>query len=209
MKKQTTSRSLKLMALAVVAACTITAYATGAVVRPAAADRATVDREFIDMMMMHHRQGIEMARLAESKGQLPRLKEFAARVIADQEKDIQELQAMRDRMFSGQPQADGITMRGKRMTMAEMRHMSETDKQKLDAAPAGAEFDHTFLDLFTKHHRMALDMARAQIGKGQAADLKRFSRELISKQSKDISEMAVMKKQVASSRSTAGSRQRT
>lgn len=30
------------------------------------------DVEFIDMMTMHHQQGIEMARLAEQKTQLPR-----------------------------------------------------------------------------------------------------------------------------------------
>ena len=206
--KQTRCRSLRLAALAIVAICVAATYTVGGRAWPVTADGAAVDREYIDMMMMHHRQGIEMARLAETKGQLPELKEFAGRVIADQEKDIQELQAMRDRMFQGQPQADGMSVRGKRMTMAEMQRMSEMDMQKLEAA-TGADFDHTFLDLLTKHHRMALEMSRAQISKGRSADLKGFSRELISKQTKEIGEMAAMKRRASSSRPAARGRQRT
>ena len=63
------------------------------------------DLSFIDMMM-HHRQGLEMARMAESNGQLSELKGFAKRMIADQEKDITELQGYRDRFYPSERKAD-------------------------------------------------------------------------------------------------------
>lgn len=191
--KRTANRSL--LALACLMIWALAASAIEHRTMAAATDRATIDREFIDMMMTHHRQGIEMAHLAETKGQLPQLKEFAARVIADQEKDVQELQAIRERLFSGQPQTDGISIRGKLMTMAEMQRMSEMDMEKLQAA-TGTEFDHTFLDLFIKHHQMAIQMSREVVKRGGQAEVKGFARMTISKQSKDIGEMSRMKAQV-------------
>lgn len=171
---------------------------------PAARHDSPYDLSFIDMMMMHHQQGLEMARLAESKGQLPELKEFARRVISDQEKDSAELQAMRDRFYSGEPKADKLRMRGMTMTAAEMRRASEADMQKLQQATSGKEFDHTFLALMTKHHRMAISMSRDATGKAEHAEVKEFARTTVSKQSKDITEMSRMDRQVHGARGRRG-----
>ncbi len=153
------------------------------------------DLAFIDMMMMHHDQGIAMSRMAETKGQLPQLKKFAARVIADQEKDKGELQSLRDRFFADTPKADKIRMRDQTMTMRQMQRMSATDMRKLEAA-SGKEFDRAFLDILTKHHQMALDMSRSEIADGERAEVKKMAQETIDKQTKEIAEMREMKKQV-------------
>ncbi len=65
-----------------------------------------VDLEYIDLMIMHHRDGIEMARLAETKAETAEVKELAARVIADQ--DGRRVSASRDA-------ADGLIISGVKM----------------------------------------------------------------------------------------------
>ncbi|HWW75906.1 MAG TPA: DUF305 domain-containing protein [Pyrinomonadaceae bacterium] len=134
--KRKSARTITLFAL-------VAALAVGAAALPhepgsAARHDSPYDLSFIDMMMMHHRQGLEMARLAEDRGQLPELKEFAQRVIADQEKDNSELQGLRDRFYAGEPKADKMRMGGMTMTVAEMQRTSEADMRKLQAATGGA-----------------------------------------------------------------------
>lgn len=197
------SKALALLALAVV----LTIGGSVLIARSAVATilhDSPHDLAFIDMMMMHHDEGIAMARMVEAKGQLPQLKEFAARTIADQERDKGELQSLRDRFFANQPKADKIRMRGKAMTMAQMHRMSEMDMRKLEAA-SGREFDRTFLDIFTKHHQMALDMSRSEIAAGEQSEIKEFASKTIDKQSKDIREMSEMKRAVGGRRGRASS----
>ncbi len=159
------------------------------------------DVEFLDMMTMHHRQGIDMARMVETKGQLPRLKEFAQKSIADQEQGIQKLQDARNRLYADVSKADKMRMPGKPMTKGMMDRMSKMDMQKLEAA-SGAEFDRLFLTTFIKHHQMALDMSRYELKGGEQQEVKDMARETIAKQTKDIGEMREMLKQVGGARAT-------
>lgn len=155
-------------------------------------DNQKRDVQFIDMMIMHHRHGIEMARLALTKGQLQQLKEFAQKTIDDQQKDIDELERIRNQHFSNQPRAEQMQMGKKKMSMMEMQRMSEMDMSKLQAA-TGVEFDRTFLDIFIKHHQMAIRMSREEVAKGRQAEVKAMARQTINKQTKDIAEMRGMK----------------
>lgn len=162
------------------------------------------DLQFIDMMIMHHQGGIEMARMAESKGRLAQLKEFARKSVEDQQKDTEELQSRRDQLFSGQPKAESMMMRGRQMTMAEMQKKMQDDMSKLQAAAPGNQFDRTFLDLFTEHHRMAIQMSRDEVAMGRQAEIKAIAQKTIDKQSKDINEMSRMKRMLGGKRGKKG-----
>lgn len=155
----------------------------------------SIDLEYIDAMMMHHRDGIAMARMAETKGHTAELKKFAANSITEQKKGIAELEALRQKLYNGEEPADGITVNGKRMSVGEMKKMAAADMKKLEAA-SGAEFDQVFLDTLTKHHRLAIDMSNEQINRGESAELKKFSHQTIDEQNKSIGEMAAMRKKV-------------
>ncbi len=177
----------------------VTAFLLAGAVSEVAAQRnggRAIDREFIDMMIDHHRDGIEMARLAESKGRLDELQSFASRTISNQEKDLSELQAMRDEMFPRAAMSSGMTVNGRRMTMAEMKRMAQRDMRQLDKAREGRTFDRMFLDKFTMHHQMAINMSQQQIRQGSNPRLKAFSRKTINMQRSDIREMARMKSRV-------------
>jgi uncharacterized protein (DUF305 family) len=177
-------------ALAVVACLTLGALARGAS-SPVPHD-SPPDVAFLDMMILHHRQGVEMVRLAEMKGQLPRLREFAANAAAHQEQDIKKLREIREQLYRHVEKADAIRLGARRMTMQEMRHAAEEAMKKLEAA-SGREFDRTFLDAFTKHHQLAIQMAKETLSKGQAAEVKREAQKTIDTQSQEIEEMAQMR----------------
>lgn len=50
-----------------------------------------VDHDFVAMMKEHHRHGIEMAEIALQHGKDAKAKEFAQRIVAQQKKEIAEL----------------------------------------------------------------------------------------------------------------------
>ena len=130
------------------------------------------DLHFIDMMIMHHGQGIEMSRLAEERGQHARVKALAAKVIADQEKDIAELRGHREHWYAGRPQMDHSQMMSGMQGMSGHQGMQMDmggDMAKLRAA-VGREFDRMFLDMMTMHHQMAIKMSKDAVAKAEHAE---------------------------------------
>ena len=49
------------------------------------------DRQFIDTMREHHRSAIEAARLAQTKAERGEIKELAGRILADQQREIDQM----------------------------------------------------------------------------------------------------------------------
>lgn len=180
---------------------------------------ANTDLQFLDMMLAHHADGVKMAQMGVDKAQNAGVKALAEKMKTGQQKDIKEMQAIRDRHFSGQPKQEMMMMKGGgmkmdsmkggdmkmdmskggAMTMEMMSKTAEDDMRKLEAA-SGAEFDRAFLDIFMKHHQMALDMSREETSKGKNADAKKKAREIISVQTKEMGEMKRLKAQVAANR---------
>lgn len=51
------------------------------------------DKDFVLMMIPHHQGAIDMARLELKYGKDPELRSLAERIVADQDKEIQQMQA--------------------------------------------------------------------------------------------------------------------
>ena len=146
---------------------------------------------FIDMTMMHHQQGIEMARLAEEKAQNARVKAFAAKTIAAQEKDLKQLQFLRDTHYSGRPVMSHEQMMSHMQSMpghGGMMMDMEGDMNKLRAA-TGSAFDRLFLDTMTMHHQMAVQMSKDAAAGAEFSDIKEFARRGAQMQQAEIAEM--------------------
>ena len=146
------------------------------------------DLHFIDMMAMHHRQGIAMGRVAERKGTTPALRAFAKKTADEQEKELLELKKHRDHWYAGAPEMA-------HSQMAQMPGMSghanmdmQGDIAKLQAA-TGKAFDRLFLDMMIPHHQMAIDMSKEAVTKAEHAEIKEMARLGIIKQQKEIAEM--------------------
>jgi len=156
------------------------------------------DLHFIDMMIMHHREGTATARLAERKGSTAALKAFAKRTADDQEKELFELKKHRDHWYAGAPEMDHSMMAqmhdmpGHGNMKMDMKMDMQGDMQgnlaKLQAA-TGKQFDRMFLDMMIPHHQMAINVSKEAIIKAEHAELKAMARITSLKQQREIAEM--------------------
>ena len=151
------------------------------------------DLHFIDMMIMHHQEGIEMAQMAQTKTKSPKVKAFATKTAADQQKDIDALQAHRNHWYAGKPPMDPAAMHSMMQNMHPGMHMDMEDtRRKLMAANVTA-FDRLFLDTLIHHHQMAVAMAKDATTKAEHAEMKEFARTAMVKQNAEIAEMNRLK----------------
>lgn len=150
------------------------------------------DVMFMQMMIPHHAQALEMSRLADKHAQDPRVRKLAERIHAAQGPEIRVMSDwLADRDLEV-PRADepadkhdhakhGHAGMTGMLTQAEMKRL---------AAARGARFDRLFLRGMIKHHRGAITMVdeitpdgedvivsemAADMATGQAAEINRMN----------------------------------
>ena len=163
------------------------------------------DLHYIDMTIMHHEQGVEMARLAQQKGADARVKAFAKKTADDQQRDTAVLRGHRQHWYSNHPLMDHSQMTAHMQGMPGHRNMKmdpEEDMRKLQAAE-GHAFDRLFLDMMAHHHKMAVDMSKEATTKAEHAELREFARKTVSKQQGEIAEMNRIKASLGGGRAPA------
>jgi uncharacterized protein (DUF305 family) len=158
---------------------------------PTAGSNMEFDQMFIDMMVPHHQAAIEMALVALEKAEHPEIKQMAAQIIADQEKEIEQLKTWRQEWYGSDvtpPMSEMPMLPG----MEDMDHGSMTMDMTMDIEKlrmTSESFDLMFIDLMTSHHQMAIDaamMAEEQAIRDEVRDL---ADEIIDKQQAEIEQM--------------------
>jgi uncharacterized protein (DUF305 family) len=139
------------------------------------------DVAFSRDMIPHHRQAIQMARLADGQAEDPGVLDLADRIEAAQQPEIETLSGWLDMW-----EADAGHMDDGMAGMGGM--MSEQDMQALMNA-TGAEFDRLFLQQMTAHHEGAVEMAETEIDDGQNADAIALAESIRDSQTAEIAEM--------------------
>jgi len=143
---------------------------------------APFDLQFLDTMIAHHKGAVEMAMLADTRAQHAELKELAANIIYDQEREIAKMSEWRDRWFAEKKIAINMEFPG-------MSHgMGGMDLKKLESLK-GNEFDLEFLRQMIPHHEGAVQMARAVKGQDSYAELKELAEDIIVAQEAEIKQM--------------------
>lgn len=146
------------------------------------------DRRFADSMTKHHRDGIEMARLSVQKSASEELRTMARKMIEDQQRDIDRMQALRG--SDPQTPMERIEQMPGMMPAAEMQR----DLARLQSV-TGREFDIAFTEIMPKHHAGAITMSEDEIRNGELAAMKDVAREIATKQSEERSRMLAMHEQ--------------
>jgi len=150
------------------------------------------DLHFIDMMVMHHHQGIDMAKLVDGRSTNPKVKAFAAKTSEAQQKDLDELRSLRDRWYADKPVMDMSQMHNMPDMKMDMKMDMEGEMAKLRAAK-GAAFDRMFLDMMIHHHQMALNMSKEAITKAEHAEIKEFARRGLTQQQAELAEITKLR----------------
>jgi len=156
------------------------------------------DVEFMQGMIMHHSQAVEMVALLRTRGKNPQLKALGEKITLSQS---DEIRFMKD-WLETRGQATTMHMDHSHMTPQQMKNMNMlmpgmlTPKQMDELAKArGAKFDHLFLTGMIQHHGGALTMVDDLFhtpGAGQDPVLFDFATDIDNTQRAEIKIMQAM-----------------
>ncbi len=140
------------------------------------------DAQFLDTMSKHHQGAIEMARIAQSKVQLPELKALTKRIPADQQKEIDQMKAWREQWYGAVPPAENMQMPGMSSSM-------NMDMSQMSSMKAGEDYDAMFIDMMIPHHEGAIQMSQDALVKAEHQEVKTLAKQIIDQQQKEIDQM--------------------
>ena len=145
-------------------------------------DLASADIMFLQMMIPHHQQAIDMSELAATNSQNPELLALAKEIAAAQGSEIVMMK-------------NWLAKAGASEEMGHMGHdmggmLSDEDLKKLQSS-TGKEFDQLWLQGMTGHHDGAIDMVD-MIKNAKNAEVKAFGLRVIADQSAQIEQMKKM-----------------
>ncbi|MFF2779989.1 DUF305 domain-containing protein [Streptomyces sp. NPDC058052] len=137
------------------------------------------DVMFAQMMIPHHEQALEMAKLADGRAEDAGIRTIVAAVEKAQDPEIQKMKSWLKGW--GEPESAGMGH-----SMAGM--MTEQDMKKL-ADAKGKGFDRTFAELMIAHHEGAVEMAKDEQKDGANAEAKALAGEVVRAQTAEIAEL--------------------
>jgi len=161
------------------------------------------DTSFMQGMIMHHSQAVEMVALLRTRGESKELQALGDRIAISQTDEIKYMkQWLEDR---GKPTSmpmkhdmkgmEGMDMKGMDMSMPMMPGMLSPQQMKDLEAARGAAFDHLFLTGMIQHHTGALTMVDELYntpGAGQDSILFDFATDIDNTQRAEIRIMQAM-----------------
>lgn len=157
---------------------------SAAPVSPAAASAAhnAADIAFVQGMIPHHSQAVDMAKLAPAKAGNEQVKQLAARIEQAQGPEIAQMRGFLTAWSVPESPGGMAGMSG----MSGM--MTDAQMQQLGQA-TGAAFDRMFLQMMTEHHKGAIQMAQTELASGQNPEAKALAQKIIADQQAEIAEM--------------------
>lgn len=141
------------------------------------------DESFIEMMIPHHQDAIDMAELALKKAQHPELKALAQSIIQDQDREIKEMKTWYQQWF-GQA-VPPLSTQGM-MGMHQGHGMMAMDLKALETAQ---DFDREFIRQMIPHHQMAVMMASNLKTNTNRPEMEKLADAIIRSQSAEIKQM--------------------
>lgn len=157
---------------------------------------STADVKFMQGMIMHHAQAVEMTALIESHTQNKELRSLGARISSSQSDEMNFMK--RWLAARGEPAAPEMPhMQGKHTQDHHMLMPGMLTAKEMEALKKarGKEFDRLFLKGMIQHHNGALIMVKELFdtaGAGQDAELFNFASDVDSGQRAEIRAMETM-----------------
>lgn len=136
------------------------------------------DVMFLQVMIAHHEQAVEMSTLAESNSTNPEVLDLAARIKAAQGPEIELMSKL-------------LTDAGQAMmmdhSMGDSAMLGMEDMSAL-AAATGNEFDVLYLTGMIAHHEGAIDMTNP-VANSENMDVRTLAENIVTSQTAEIAEM--------------------
>ena len=139
--------------------------------------------QFLDRMIEHHKEGVDMANMATEKAESPEVKQMSANMAATQKKEIEMMKYWRAEMFPDVPKAKSKDMPPK------------MDMTRLNSAE-GKNFDREYLKMMSEHHDSGIKMFEEAKAKADTDKIRNFSKKSIEHQSQEKDQMQRMSTQL-------------
>lgn len=148
------------------------------------------DVTFATQMIPHHRQAVEMAKLADTQAQSSEVKDLAMQIATAQDPEIQTMSGWLTAWGKPMPTDTSTDMGGMDMSDgAAMPGMMSADDMQALMNASGADFDHMFLTMMTAHHQGAIEMAKTEQTDGMNPDAIALAQQIESSQTAEITTM--------------------
>jgi uncharacterized protein (DUF305 family) len=147
------------------------------------------DVAFAQGMIPHHRQALEMARLATDRAGSAEVKDLAGRIEKAQDPEIRTMSGWLESWGEEVPPETPGTDHSAHSDHSDMPGMmSEKDMAELEKA-SGKAFDTMFLTMMVEHHEGAVEMARTEKTKGRYGPATKLADTIAAAQTEEIAEM--------------------
>jgi uncharacterized protein (DUF305 family) len=145
------------------------------------------DVEFLQGMIPHHQQAVEMAELVEPSTDRAELRQLAGDVISTQSAEVELMTGLLEEAGEDVPDAD----------MSGMDHGAEpmmggmmTDEQMgAMRGASGVEFDVVWAESMIAHHQGAIEAAESVLEEGAAAEVRALAEAVIEAQTSEIAQL--------------------
>ena len=148
-------------------------------------DHNDTDVMYLQMMVAHHEQGLEMVRLAEKRATSDEVRTLAQAVDATQSDEV-ALMTSWLKQWSAPTTVDHAPN-----AHADHGGLPATGPEEMVALKKakGATFETTFLNLFVAHQHNAVEMAHLETEKGKNAEAKAFADRVRASRADQIKQM--------------------
>ena len=137
------------------------------------------DRAFVEGMIPHHESAVEMAKVAQKRGESEFVKQLASDIIRTQTEEISTLRSEDEGLETAGVDVGSLGMSEHEMGM-------EDDTASLRTAKP---FDEAFMKMMITHHVGAIDMAKVELAKGADPELKSLAQAIVDAQTIEIDAM--------------------
>ncbi|MEU3163949.1 DUF305 domain-containing protein [Streptosporangium sp. NPDC006930] len=142
------------------------------------------DVKYLQDMIVHHRQALDMATLAPTRAEHTRLKGLASRIKDAQGPEIQ--------FMTTWLQQQGQRVPEHHAGHGDMPGMATPEQMKALTAASGKDFDRLFLQLMIAHHQGALAMSEQVLTSGSHVRVEELANDISVTQSAEIRRMREM-----------------
>jgi uncharacterized protein (DUF305 family) len=156
------------------------------------------DQHFIEMMIPHHQDAIDMAQLAPSQAKHPEIKQLAASIIKAQTSEIGQMRTWYKTWYKTDVPVVSATMMKRHLDMtgmhqgAGMKGMHQGGmimKIDLEGLKSSSDFDRDFIRQMIPHYQMAVQMAQMLLKHTTRPEMRDLAESMIKSQTAEITQM--------------------
>ncbi|MFI8929339.1 DUF305 domain-containing protein [Streptomyces sp. NPDC053474] len=148
----------------------------------------SADFDYVEKMIPHHAQALEMTRLVPGRAKSTRVKRLADRITAAQKPEIGAM----ERWLKSQGKKAEKRGHGAHHDHAGMPGMATPAQLKQLRAARGEAFDELFLKLMITHHSGAVTMATDALSEGNNLLVEEMANDVVAQQTAEINRMRGM-----------------